>query len=176
MYLIVGLGNTGEEYRKTRHNAGFLFVDKLAGKDEFSFDKKQEAEVLTMKNFILVKPQTFMNDSGRAVRKIMDFYKMGIEKLVVVHDDLDIAFGEFKIQKEKGPKVHNGIRSVERCLGRNDFWRVRLGIDNRQPGVSYGTGADYVLSSLSKNELEELDEVIGESFKELTEVLELGIK
>lgn len=176
MYLIVGLGNIGEEYRKTRHNAGFLFVDKLAGKQDFSLDRKQEAEVLTMKNFILVKPQTYMNDSGRAVRKIMDFYKMGIEKLVVIHDDLDIAFGEFKIQKEKGPKVHNGIRSVERCLGRNDFWRVRLGIDNRQPGVSYGTGADYVLSSLSKDELKELDEVFGESLRELMEVLGAEIK
>lgn len=176
MYLIVGLGNIGEEYKKTRHNAGFIFVDKLAGKQEFSLDKKQEAEILKMKNFILVKPQTFMNDSGRSVRKIMDFYKMGIEKLVVVHDDLDIAFGEYKIQKEKGPKIHNGVRSVEKCLGRNDFFRVRLGIDNRQPGLSYGTGADYVLSSLSKSELIELDEVIEESSKELAETLGLDLK
>lgn len=172
MYLIVGLGNPGEENKKTRHNAGFLFVDRLAGKESFSFDKKQEAEVLGVRNFILVKPQTFMNDSGRAVRKIMDFYKLGIENVVVVHDDLDIAFGEYKIQKEKGPKIHNGVLSVEQCLGRTDFLRVRIGIDNRQPGVNYGTGADYVLSSLSKQEMKELEMLFGEIENELAETIE----
>lgn len=176
MYLIVGLGNLGEEYEKTRHNAGFMFLDKLAGKENFSFDKKQEAEVLMMKNFILVKPQTFMNDSGRAVRKVMDFYKLKIENVVIVHDDLDIAFGEYKIQKEKGPKVHNGVRSVEQCLGRTDFFRVRIGIDNRQPDVNYGTGADYVLSKFSKVELEDLDGVVNEAQKELAETLGLDLK
>ena len=176
MKLIVGLGNPGEEYKKTRHNAGFMFVDKLAGKESFSFDKKQEAEVLGMRNFVLLKPQTFMNDSGRAVRKIMDFYKLGTPDVVVVHDDLDIAFGEYKIQNEKGPKVHNGVRSVERCLGRADFWRVRIGIDNRQPGVSYGTGTDYVLSNMSRQELKELDDVSDEVVKELAETLDLDSK
>ena len=172
MKLIVGLGNPGEEYKKTRHNVGFMFVDRLAGKESFSFDKKREAEVLGVRNFILVKPQTFMNDSGRAVRKIVDFYKLGIEDVVVVHDDLDIAFGEYKIQKEKGPKIHNGVVSVEQCLGRTDFFRVRIGIDNRQPGVNYGTGADYVLSSLSKQEIRELEILFGEIEKELAETFE----
>lgn len=176
MYLIVGLGNPGEEYKKTRHNVGFMFVDRLADKENFSYDKKQEIEVLTIKNMVLAKPQTFMNDSGRAVRKIMDFYKWRVEDLVVIHDDLDIAFGEFKIQRDKGPKVHNGIKSIERTLGRSDFWRVRIGIDNRQPGVSYGTGADYVLSSLSKDELKELEGVFDEVEKELMETLSLNIK
>ncbi len=176
MYLIVGLGNPGEEYKKTRHNVGFMFVDRLADKENFSYDKKQEIEVLTIKNMVLAKPQTFMNDSGRAVRKIMDFYKWKVEDLVVIHDDLDIAFGEFKIQRDKGPKVHNGIKSIERTLGRSDFWRVRIGIDNRQPGVSYGTGADYVLSSLSKDELKELEGVFDEVEKELMETLSLNIK
>lgn len=175
MKLIVGLGNPGEEYKKTRHNAGFMFVDKLAGKENFSLDKKQEVEVLSLGNFLLVKPQTFMNDSGRAVRKIMDFYKLGSSDLIVVHDDLDIAFGEYKIQKEKGPKVHNGIKSVEQYLGRTDFWRVRIGIDNRQPDVSYGTGADYVLSSLSKVEIKDLEKVFEDATKELEEVLRLDI-
>lgn len=159
MYLIVGLGNIGEEYEKTRHNAGFKFVDKLAGEEQF------------LKNFTLVKPQTMMNDSGRAVQKMMNFYKLGIEDVVVVHDDLDIAFGEYKIQKDKGPKVHNGVLSVEQCLGRTDFWRVRIGIDNRQPGVNYGTGADYVLSNFSKQEVKDLDVLFEEIVKELAETL-----
>jgi len=88
----------------------------MADRDVFSLDKKQGVEVLKTEGYILAKPQTFMNDSGRAVRKVMDFYKLGIGEVVVVHDDLDIAFGEYKIQKEKGPKVHNGLKSVEQCL------------------------------------------------------------
>jgi len=176
MYLIVGLGNPGEDYEKTRHNAGFLFINKLAGKEKFEVDKKMESEVLKKGEIILVKPFTFMNDSGRAVRRIVDFYKLGIENVIIVHDDLDIAFGEYKIQKEKGPKVHNGIKSVEQYLGRADFLRVRIGIDNRQPGVSYGTGADYVLSRMSKEEQKEIDGSMDEAIKELAETLSLNLK
>ena len=106
----------------------------------------------------------------------MDFFKLGVEDLVVVHDDLDIAFGEYKIQKEKGPKVHNGLKSIEQYLGRTDFWRVRIGIDNREPGVGYGTGADYVLSKFSKEELAALEKVIEEASKELAEALSLDLK
>ena len=176
MYLIAGLGNPGEEYAKTRHNAGFMFVDRLIEKETFSFDKKQEAEVAKIKEVLVMKPQTFMNESGRAVRKVMDFYKMTTEDLVVVHDDLDIAFGEYKIQKEKGPKVHNGLKSIEECVGRTDFWRVRIGIDNREPGIGYGTGSDYVLSRFSGEEIGELEEVFEEARKELAETLSLDIK
>jgi peptidyl-tRNA hydrolase, PTH1 family len=176
MYLIVGLGNPGEGYEKTRHNAGFLFVNKLAENEKWEIDRKQEAEVLKKEEYLLAKPFTFMNDSGRAVRKIMDFYKLTAEKVVIVHDDLDIAFGEYKIQKEKGPKIHNGVRSVEQNMGRTDFWRVRIGIDNREPGGSYGTGADYVLSKMSKSELAEIDGVIEEAVKELAETFGLDFK
>jgi len=176
MYLIVGLGNPGEDYEKTRHNAGFLFVNKLAGREKYESDRKQEAEVLKRGELILAKPNTFMNESGRAVRKIMDFYKLGIENVVIVHDDLDIAFGEYKIQKEVGPKVHNGLKSVEQNLGRKDFLRVRIGIDNREPGISYGTGSDYVLSKLNKEEMKQLDDLFDEMIKELAETLGLNIK
>jgi peptidyl-tRNA hydrolase, PTH1 family len=176
MYLIVGLGNPGEDYEKTRHNAGFLFINKLAGKDKFTVDKKMEAEVLKRGEIVLAKPYTFMNDTGRSVRRIVNFYKLGIENVIIVHDDLDLAFGEFKVQKDKGPKVHNGLKSVEQYLGRTDFLRVRMGIDNRQPGVSYGTGADYVLSKMSKEELKELDVSMDEAIKELAETLGLNIK
>jgi len=176
MYLIVGLGNPGEDYEKTRHNAGFLFVNKLAGKEKFSVDRKMEAEVLKKGELVLAKPFTFMNDTGRSVRKIVDFYKLGIESVVIAHDDLDLAFGEYKVQKDKGPKVHNGLKSVEQYLGRTDFLRVRIGIDNRQPDISYGTGADYVLSKMSKEELKELDASMDEAIKELAETLGLNIK
>ncbi len=176
MYLIAGLGNPGEDYEKTRHNIGFIFADKIAEGEAFRLEKKWEAKVLQKKDFLLVKPMTYMNDSGRAIRKVADYYQVEAENVVVVHDDLDIAFGEYKIQKEKGPKVHNGLKSVEQNLGETHFWRVRVGIDNRQPGLSYGTGADYVLSKFSKDELKELGPVISEAVKELAETLGLNIK
>ena len=164
MKLIAGLGNKGSEYKDTRHNVGFMLVEKLVekrGKEKkFSIDKKFESEVAKIDGLILIKPQTFMNNSGRAVRKVLDFYKMETGDLVIVHDDLDIKMGEFKIQKGIGPKIHNGLNSVEQILSTKDFLRVRIGVDNRQPGTFYGNGADFVLAKLTSNENKILDEVM----------------
>lgn len=173
MRLIIGLGNPGKEYQNTRHNAGFRLVEALAERESFLMNKKFEAELLEKKGFLLVKPQTFMNESGRAVRKMMDFYKLGTDDVVVVHDDLDLKLGEYKIQKGVGPKVHNGVSSVEACLPSKDFWRVRLGVDNRGKSMYGGTGADYVLAKFSKEELEILDEVLAEAADELLITLSL---
>jgi PTH1 family peptidyl-tRNA hydrolase len=176
MKIIVGLGNPGEEYEKTRHNVGFMFLDQILRREEFSLDSKKEALMVKKDGLIIVKPQTFMNESGRAVRKILDFYKLSSNDVVVIHDDLDIAFGEYKIQKGVGPKVHNGIKSIEQSLGTDDFWRVRVGVDNRQPSVNYGTGADYVLSKVSKEEVKDLKVVFVDILKELEVALGLDIK
>jgi PTH1 family peptidyl-tRNA hydrolase len=116
MKLIVGLGNPGREYENTRHNVGAIFIDYL---------KKKEIP----SGIILAKTDVFMNDSGTSVRKMVDYYKLGLDFLCVVHDDLDIPLGSYKIQKGKGPKLHNGILSVENELGSEDFWRVRIGVD-----------------------------------------------
>src|SRR3989344_3218324 len=97
----------------------------------FQFQKKFNAEVFEGDGALLVKPQTFMNNSGEAVQKIINFYKIDLQDLYVVHDDLDIRLGEYKIQFGKGPKVHNGVSSIEQALGTKDFWRVRIGIDNK---------------------------------------------
>src|SRR5258706_7282732 len=171
MKLIVGLANPGKEYESTRHNAGFMFIDQLAGGTKFSLDKKLESEILKRKNFVLVKPQTYMNDSGRTVRKMVDFYKISLDDLVVVHDDLDIELGLMKIQMRIGPKVHNGVNSVEQCLGSKDFWRVRLGIDNREKMVTALNGADYVLAKFGKEEKRVMEEVIQTASKELLMIL-----
>lgn len=171
MKLIVGLGNPGKEYEGTRHNAGFEFVNKMAGGDRFGLNKKFEAEILEKDGLILVKPQTFMNESGRAVRKIVDFYKLSLDSLVIVHDDLDINLGEFKIQKGVGPKVHNGIASVEQSLGETNFWRVRLGIDNRKIQQTNLSGADYVLSRFGQDEREVFKGEIGEAIEEFGKVI-----
>lgn len=147
MKIIVGLGNPGKEYENTRHNVGFLVLDKLQNKisnDEsliskenqgFQKSSKFDAEVCRVGEVLLVKPQTFMNDSGKSVAAVVNFYKIDLDDLWVVHDDLDIAFGEYKIQKGKGPKIHNGVNDIEEKLGSKDFWRLRLGVDSRDKKI-----------------------------------------
>lgn len=162
MKLIVGLGNPGEKYKNTRHNAGFMAVDALAGDNPWRLNKKFEAEVCICdasgrRPVVLVKPVTFMNESGRSVRKILDFYKLGIDDLWVIHDDLDIALGESKIQKGIGPKGHKGVLSVESHVGR-EFWRARIGVENRIDKNILGE--EYTLMDFGKNEKEIIDGVI----------------
>lgn len=173
MRLIVGLGNPGKEYENTRHNAGFVFVDRLSGGARFNLDVKSESLTYKEREFLFVKPQTFMNDSGRSVRRILDFYKLGVDMLVIIHDDLDLKLGEYKIQKGVGPKVHNGVNSVEENLSTKDFWRVRIGVDNREKTMYGGSGSDYVLAKFSKEELEVLEEVVEEAGDELLVALGL---
>ena len=171
MKILVGLGNYGKDYEGTRHNAGFFLVDQWAKGSAWSVDKKFEAEVLKMDEVILVKPLTYMNESGRAVRKIMDFYKLGTEDLILVHDDLDLKLGECKIQEAVGPKIHNGVNSVERYVGGKNFWRVRLGVDNRKETNYVGSGADYVLEKFRSEERVMLDETIKKAISELEVIL-----
>lgn len=176
MKLIVGLGNIGREYSNTRHNAGFMAIDKLLAGQVARLDGKFEAEVFKSGEMLLVKPTTFMNESGRAVRKILDFYKLSINDVVVIHDDLDIKLGEYKIQKGVGPKIHNGVTSVEECLGSKDFLRVRVGINNRELDPFGGSGSDYVLTRFKENEIEEVNDVLEEAMDELMVALSLEIE
>jgi peptidyl-tRNA hydrolase, PTH1 family len=160
MKLVAGLGNPGEKYKNTRHNVGFMFLDKLVGDQDWEESKK----------ILLVKPMKFMNKSGEEVAKRKNFYKIDLDDVYVVHDDLDLKLGEFKIQKGVGPKVHNGVSSVENHLGSKEFWRVRVGIDNRD-GDRKISGEDYVLGRFRKQEMEILVEVLGKAIKEVKEVL-----
>src|SRR5687767_2280662 len=134
MKLIVGLGNPGEKYKKTRHNAGFMVMDRLAKRfeGEFSENSRWKAEIVRSGEVILAKPLTFMNDSGETVGKISGFFKIASEDIFVIHDDLDIVLSDYKIQKGTGPKIHNGVISVEEHLGNKEFWRVRVGVDGRE--------------------------------------------
>ncbi len=134
MKLLIGLGNPGEKYKNNRHNVGHMFVDFL-GRGE--------------------KTDCFMNESGKFVRRWADFYKVGPEDLYIVHDDLDIPLGQFKIQLGVGPKVHYGIQSAEKELGTKDFWRVRIGVDARDP-ENRTPGEQYVLEDFSAEEQEKL--------------------
>lgn len=156
--LIVGLGNRGEKFVKTRHNAGFLLLDQLAT-EPFQLEQKLHAEISNVtiddQSVILAKPTTMMNNSGMAVRQIADYYKIWPKYVCVAFDDLDIKLGEYKLQFGRGPKVHNGISSVETYLNSKSFWRIRIGVDNRTPEVKRNMrGQDYVLSKLG---LEDFD-------------------
>ena len=173
MKLIVGLGNIGDEYKDTRHNVGFTVVDALGGGSKWASDKKLEVEMIKNGDVVFIKPQTYMNESGRAVRKVMDFYKMKIEDVWVIHDDLDIRFGEYKVQKGIGPKVHNGVSSVEDYLGSKNFFRVRIGVDSREERGQM-SGSDYVLQKLSAQEKIVLSEIVKKVVADLVVALGLG--
>ncbi|OGH08326.1 MAG: aminoacyl-tRNA hydrolase [Candidatus Levybacteria bacterium RBG_16_35_6] len=173
MKLIIGLGNPGPKYHSNRHNVGFLVIDELAkgftkktSNINFEFQKKLQSNILVTSDFILAKPQTYMNSSGIAVSKIINQYKIDISNLWVIHDDLDMRLGEYKIQKGKGPKIHNGILSIEEKLGNKNFWRVRIGVDNRQK-IFRIPGEKYVLQNFNEDE----KKLVNETVERMVEVL-----
>lgn len=187
MHLIVGLGNPGSKYESTPHNAGFLFLDlmreflgwdALYAVDEWVADKSFESQISRARvgsdtKIMLVKPQTFMNSSGRAVRKLVEKFNVSVSSgLILVHDDLDIKLGEYKIQRAKGPKVHNGLKSVESLVGTTDFMRIRIGVDNRK-GNSSIPGDQYVLQKMNDEELTLLKESCVEAVKSARSLLTL---
>jgi len=180
MILIAGLGNPDVKYKNNRHNVGFIFIDYLFSKfseltnlriNKFKYDKKlnsQFAKLVIDKNeLILVKPQTFMNRSGEAVRKVIENWKLKIENLIVAHDDLDISLGKFKIQKGTGPLLHNGIESIENHLHTKDFWRVRIGVDNRKTANRIN-GETYVLQNFQPEEKEIIDQTFSPIYSAIT--------
>jgi PTH1 family peptidyl-tRNA hydrolase len=153
MKLVVGLGNPGVAYQNTRHNAGFLVADELI-KSKSSGD------------FVIRKSDTFMNDSGSFVKSLYTKYHIPNTSLYVVHDDLDIPIGSYKIQFGRGPKDHNGIKSVDERLGTDQYWHVRVGVDNR-PMDNRPMGDEYVLQNFSDDEKQTLEKVIKEVCKKL---------
>jgi len=123
---------------------------------------------------VVLKPTTFMNSSGRAVRKVKEYFKVDMEDVWLVHDDLDIVLGEYKIQQGKGPKIHNGVSSVEENLGGGDFWRVRVGVDSRG-GKRRESGEEYVLKNFGQEERKIIDEVVKKIGGELLEKLRINL-
>jgi PTH1 family peptidyl-tRNA hydrolase len=175
MKIIIGLGNPGEKYAGNRHNVGFMVVDRLAelwGMN-YEFRAKFNAEMVQTKEYILVKPQTFMNESGVTVAAICHFYKVKYTDLYIVHDDLDIQLGNYKIQHGKGPKVHNGLKSVEEKLGTDQFWNIRVGVENREVRGNKGIpGMVYSLQDFRPEEKEIVDGVIQSICRELRSILQ----
>lgn len=162
MRLVVGLGNPGRKYADTRHNAGFLVVDRLAQRLGAPVDQKQFGAEVGKATFgavpaILAKPQGYMNLSGQPVASLRGYYKVEADQIVVVHDDLDIPFGDVRVKKGGGHGGHNGLRDMQAKLGTNDFVRVRFGVSRPAPGQDT---ADYVLGDWSSTERDQLDAIV----------------
>lgn len=157
MKLLVGLGNPDPKYANTRHNVGYVAIDY--------FQKNIEEP-----DVIFKKSDEFMNNSGKAVQKFLNFYKLSPDDLFVVHDDLDLALGDYKIQFGKGPQLHGGINSTVDFLETDQFWRVRIGVDNRDLENRI-SGEAYVLQDFGKEELETVNKVLEKIKAELEEVI-----
>lgn len=158
MFLIVGLGNPGDEYVETRHNAGFMAIDVLAERHGANYWKSQGGALtaetrIGTEDVVLVKPQTFMNLSGTAVAHLLKTYNLNVSDLVIIHDELDIEPGVVRCKLGGGHAGHNGLRSIHQKVGTDEYARVRVGI-GRPPGRM--AAADYVLQVLRKEGLTDL--------------------
>lgn len=159
MYIIVGLGNPGKQYDKTRHNVGFDVIDMLANEYDISVTKiKHKALIgegrIGSEKVLLVKPQTYMNLSGETLIDIYNYYKVDLENIVVIYDDIDLDVGKLRIRKKGSGGTHNGMRSIVKCLGSTEFPRVRVGVSKPMPGQNL---ADFVLSRFRKEEVDDLE-------------------
>lgn len=177
MYLIVGLGNPENEYAKTRHNMGFDTVNKIASKYKIEMNRTKFNSIygsgsINGEKVVLVKPQTYMNLSGQAVREFVNFYKVEKEELIIIYDDMDIEVGTMKIRKKGGPGSHNGMKSVVQEIGNTDFPRVRIGIGTPK----YKNDAiNYVIGHLTEEEYEELQVGVEKASMAIEELVKSGI-
>ena len=177
MYLIVGLGNPEPQYSRTRHNMGFDAVNLIAKNNEIEFDKKGFEGIYGLGNIegqkvILLKPQTFMNESGKSIVKIKDFYKIENDKIIVIYDDIDLDVGALKLRKKGGAGTHNGMKSVVSNLGTNDFIHIRIGTG--MP-IFKELLISHVLEKLSDEEYNKLSPAIEKASQATVEIIKNGI-
>lgn len=177
MYLIVGLGNPEEEYKRTRHNMGFDVINEIASRYMVSLERKKfdaiygEA-IIEGQKVMLIKPQTYMNLSGVAVKQFVDFYKVPVEQVIVIYDDMDIEKGTMKIRKKGGAGSHNGMKSVISQIGSEGFPRIRIGIG---APLHPHDRINYVLEKLSKEEYTILEQGIQKASMAIIDMLKSGI-
>ena len=174
MYLIVGLGNPEEEYARTRHNMGFDVINKLAEKLNIKINKSKFKSlygtgIINGDKIILVKPQTYMNLSGEAVRDFKNFYKVNTENIIIIYDDLDINPGLIKIRKKGGPGTHNGMKSVIHEIQTEDFPRIRVGIGNPEHKNEL---LKYILSKIPEEDYKVLENAINNATSAIEEIIE----
>ena len=175
-YVIAGLGNPGPQYQWTRHNAGFLFLDRIAHLENVSINRKTFSGLAGEWNFrnnrlILLKPQTFMNLSGKSVMQALQFYKLPLSQLIVVHDELDLPYGTVRFKQGGGHGGHNGLRSIQEQLGKGDFTRLRVGIGR----PSHGDTVNYVLGNIPSDQMETLPRILDGALDMFEMMLDEGL-
>jgi peptidyl-tRNA hydrolase, PTH1 family len=176
--LVVGLGNPGNTYKNTRHNVGFMVVDQIAEDFSIALDKQKFDTVFGRGSIdsvwvVLAKPMAFMNRSGPQVQKIARYYRILSEDMLVVHDDIDLAFGRIKIKEKGGDGGHKGVRSIIDAFGGGGFVRLRIGVGRPEAGIS---AADYVLGKFSLKEKKVLHRIITEARDAVGTILCKGAK
>ncbi|WP_181351149.1 aminoacyl-tRNA hydrolase [Thalassobacillus sp. CUG 92003] len=157
MKCIVGLGNPGKKYAKTRHNIGFMIIDELAERNHWELQKEKFKSFYTVEHVagekvLIVKPQTYMNLSGEAVRQFMDYYELDVEDVLVIYDDLDLPPGKIRLRQKGGHGGHNGIRNIIEQVNAKDFNRLRVGIGRPKGPMSV---VDYVLGMFDSEQTEQ---------------------
>ncbi|MCE6989249.1 aminoacyl-tRNA hydrolase [Dyadobacter sp. CY323] len=176
-YLIAGLGNIGPEYAFTRHNVGFMVLDRLAAEHDFKFSFEKLAYVAEWKHkgrqIYFIKPTTFMNLSGKAIRYYMDQFKITAENTLVIVDELQLPFGTLRIKPKGSHGGHNGLKNIEELLATSEYPRLRFGIGNNFPR---GRQVDYVLKPFSNDEMKELPEFLDRGGDMVLSFCTLGIQ
>ena len=171
MFVIVGLGNPGKKYEKTRHNMGFLAIDKLAEKHDIKVNKLKHKALIGQKA-LLVKPQTYMNLSGESVREIVSYYDIDLEDLIVIYDDFDLEIGTIRIRKKGSAGSHNGMKSIIGQIQSKDFPRIRIGIGKSGGGAEW---KDFVLGKTSKQDEKLIEDAVDRAADAVGCILEKGI-
>lgn len=177
MYLIVGLGNPEEEYNHTRHNMGFHVINQLAQKYDIRMNRKKFEGIygdgkIGDEKVILLKPQTYMNASGKSIIQFMHFYKLQPENVIVVYDDMDVEPGKIKIRKKGGPGSHNGMKSVIHEIQSQEVPRIRVGIGRPE---EQNQMIEYVIEEITSEEEKKLEEGVEKAREAIGDILEIGI-
>lgn len=177
MYLIVGLGNPEQDYANTRHNMGFNVINKLAKKYEIDVTRNEfkglyGSGLINGKKVMLLKPQTFMNLSGESILAIKNYYKIDIDDILVIYDDIDTDVGQIRIRKKGSAGTHNGVKSVVHCLETTDFARIRVGIGAPSEDEDL---IEYVIGAISEEDIKPLEDGINKAVSAVEEILQNGL-
>lgn len=174
LWLIVGLGNPGPEYEWTPHNAGFLAVDRYAGRHSIRMHRKEcLALVGHGRDVVIAKPQTYMNESGGSVRQLLGKYEIAPDRMLVVYDELALPWGQLRIRPKGSDAGHNGMRSIIRSIGTQEFPRLRIGV---HPGGERSGGKDYLLAPMRRRQREEMEAIVDRAAEAIESVTVFGVE
>jgi PTH1 family peptidyl-tRNA hydrolase len=171
---VVGLGNPGPEYEWTPHNAGFLAVDRFAERNGIRIHRKECLALVGIgKDVVIAKPQTYMNESGGSVRQLLPKYEIAPDRLLVVYDELALPWGHLRIRPRGSDAGHNGMKSIIRSIGTQDFPRLRIGV---HPEAGRSGGKDYLLAPMRRGQREEMETIVGQAAEAIESIISGGVE